>query len=54
MLDLLEEYTFPKPMPEDAFAKYHIDSDEAYLMLATVGTGNSLFRNWRFEINKNV
>ena len=42
MLELLEEYTFPKPMPEDVFPKYHIDVDEAYLILATAGTGELL------------
>ena len=39
MLELMEEYTFPKPMPEDIFEKYHVDSDQSYLMLATAGTG---------------
>ena len=39
MLELMEEYAFPKPMPEDIFHEYHIDSDQAYLMLATAGTG---------------
>ena len=41
MLELIEEYTFPKPMPEDIFEKYHVDSDQSYLMLATAGTGKS-------------
>ena len=39
MLELLEEYDFPKPMPEDQFQKYHTVSDQTYLMLATAGTG---------------
>ena len=51
-LDLLEEYTFPQPMPEDKFYDYHIETNQAYLMLATEGTGiylicimfNSTFR----------
>ena len=38
-LDLLDEYTFPQPMPEDKFYDYHIETDQAYLMLATEGTG---------------
>ena len=40
LIQLLKEYTFPKPMPEDVFPKYHIDADQGYLMLATAGTGN--------------
>ena len=51
-LDLLEEYAFPQPMPEDKFYDYHIETNQAYLMLATEGTGiylicimfNSTFR----------
>ena len=39
MLELMEEYAFPEPMPEDLFQKYHTVSDQAYLMLATAGTG---------------
>ena len=42
MLELMEEYSFPKPMPEDIFKKYHIESDQAYLMLATAETGTPL------------
>ena len=38
-LDLLEEYAFPQPMPEDKFYDYHIETNQAYLMLATEGTG---------------
>ena len=38
-LDLLEEYAFPQPMPEDKFYDYHVDTNQAYLMLATEGTG---------------
>ena len=41
MLELMEEYAFPKPMPEDLFHKYHVVSDQAYLMLATAGTGKA-------------
>ena len=41
MIELMEEYAFPKPMPEDIFQKYHVDSDQSYLMLATAGTGKS-------------
>ena len=37
--DLLDEYSFPKPMPEDKFHEYHYDTSQAYLMLATEGTG---------------
>ena len=39
MLELFDEYAFPKPMPEDMFQKYHVDTDFSYLMLATAGTG---------------
>ena len=38
-LDLLDEYAFPHPMPEDKFYDYHVDTNQAYLMLATEGTG---------------
>ena len=41
-LDLLDEYSFPMPMPEDEFYNYHVDSTQAYLMLATPGTGTYL------------
>ena len=41
MLELMEEYTFPKPMPEDVFYRHHVETDQAYLMLATAETGNS-------------
>ena len=41
MLELMDEYTFPKPMPEDIFQKYHLESDQAYLMLATAETGTN-------------
>ena len=39
MLDLLYEYSLPKPMPEDEFYNFHVDTNQAYLMLATAGTG---------------
>ena len=35
----MEEYAFPQPMPEDKFYDYHVDTNQAYLMLATDGTG---------------
>ena len=38
-LELLDEYEFPQPMPEDKFYDYHVDTNQAYLMLATEGTG---------------
>ena len=38
-LELLDEYAFPQPMPEDKFYDYHVDTNQAYLMLATEGTG---------------
>ena len=38
-LELLDEYEFPQPMPEDKFYDYHVDTNQAYLMLATGGTG---------------
>ena len=43
-LELLEEYAFPQPMPEDKFYDYHVDTNQAYLMLATEETGM-----WTFE-----
>ena len=43
-LDLLEEYSFPKPMPEDEFYNYHVETDQSYIMLATNGTG--MFLGW--------
>ena len=51
MLDLLYEYSLPKPMPEDEFYNFHVDTNQAYLMLATAGTGTliaeqlKVFRN---------
>ena len=42
-LDLLEEYAFPQPMPEDTFYDYHIDHNLASLILATEGTGMYLY-----------
>ena len=38
-LELLDEYEFPEPMPEDKIYDYHVDTNQAYLMLATEGTG---------------
>ena len=43
-LDLLDEYSFPRPMPEDQCYNYHINSDQAYLMLATSETGELIVR----------
>ena len=37
--DLMDEYSYPKPMPEDKFHEFHYDTSQAYLMLATAGTG---------------
>ena len=39
MLDLFDEYSLPKPMPEDEFYNFHVDTNQAYLLLATAGTG---------------
>ena len=40
LLDLIEGYTFPKPMPECEFQRYHMeDKGDRFLMLATGGTG---------------
>ena len=40
LLELIEGYTLPKPMPECVFQKYHMEGHgERYLMLATGGTG---------------
>ena len=44
-LDLLEEYSFPKPMPEDKFYNFHVETDQSYLILATNGTGKFLRPN---------
>ena len=41
-LDLLDEYAFPQPMPKDKFYDYHEDTNQAYLMLATEGTGTKM------------
>ena len=46
-LDLFDEYSFPMPMPDDEYLSYHVDSDQAYLMLATSGTGIYL-TDWIF------
>ena len=46
-LDLFDEYSFPMPMPDDEFLSYHVDSNQAYLMLATSGTGIYI-SNWIF------
>ena len=40
MIQLIKEYAFPQPMPEDVFPKYHIDADQGLLLLATAGTGS--------------
>ena len=45
-LDLLDEYSFPRPMPEDQCYSYHINSDQAYLMLATSETGMIFTLGW--------
>ena len=40
LLELIEGYTLPKPMPECEFQKYHmVGKGDRYLMLATGGTG---------------
>ena len=41
-VDLLDDYAFPAPFPDDLFEAYHADSDQAYVMLATAETGNIL------------
>ena len=42
LLELIDGYTLPKPMPECEFEKYHmVDKRDRYLMLATGGTGIS-------------
>ena len=38
-LDLLDEYSHPEPFPKDIFGDIYADSDQAYVMLATNGTG---------------
>ena len=42
-LDLLDEYSYPMPMPNDECYNYHVNSDQAYLMLATSDTGTYVF-----------
>ena len=39
MLDLFDDYSFPKPMPDDEFYNFHVDTNQAYLLLATAETG---------------
>ena len=46
-LDLFDEYSFPMPMPDDEFLSYHVESNQAYLMLATSETGIYI-SNWIF------
>ena len=38
-VDLLEEYDFPSPLPKDVFESIHAETDQAYIMLSTNGTG---------------
>lgn len=38
---LLNEYSFPAPLPEDKFDSFGIKSDEAYLFISSKGTGTS-------------
>ena len=50
-LELLDEYEFPQPMPKDMTYDYHFDTNQAYLMIATDGTGKlnkPLFRKKSF------
>ena len=48
MLDLIDEYSVPRPMPEDEFYKYHVDTDQAYFGLATAGTGKIIQLVYRY------
>ena len=38
-LDLMDEYSFPYPMTKDLFEDVHVSTDQAYVMVATPGTG---------------
>ena len=38
-LDLMDEYSFPYPMSKDLFEDVHVSTDQAYVMVATPGTG---------------
>ena len=38
-LDLLDEYTLPRCMSNDFFEEIHFDTEQAYLMIASEGTG---------------
>ena len=38
-VDLLDEYDFPSPMPQDMFQDAYISSNQAYIMIATNETG---------------
>ena len=49
-LDLLDEYSYPMPMPNDECYNYHVNSDQAYLMLATPGTGTHLVK-FRYDFH---
>ena len=51
MLDLIDEYSVPRPMPEDEFYKYHVDTDQAYFGLATAGTGKVIQLVYRKNIS---
>ena len=42
MLDLFDDYSFPKPLPEDEFYDFHVDTNQAYLLLSTEGTGKTV------------
>ena len=39
LVDLLDEYDFPAPFPEDMFDVLDFQTDQAYLMLATTKSG---------------
>lgn len=42
-LDLLEDYAFPRCMPDDFIEEIHFDTELAYLMIASEGTGESKY-----------
>ena len=39
-LDLLDEYEFPSPLPNDQFDELNIPNNQAYIMFSSANTGN--------------
>lgn len=51
-LDLIDDYTYPKPFPKDMFDDLYSDSDQAYIMLATAETGNIIYLIQKIALSK--